>query len=177
MHLEHIVKLLERFPFFSQHLQVYKNLPKVMWCQWWLHWSQRRTCSQRCWLLPPWQYTVPPVSGSVLSMCSWSVTQIQWCSMCGSLQGQQKRLQVREKNFKYNYFLINCCFKAVMWQQDITWVSFHSRAVVQLINLNLVLFYSWLIVFERKGNMKAIRHILKNTTYIYSIFISNLRCI
>lgn len=61
-----------------------------------------------------------------------------------------------------------------MWQQDITWVSFHSRAVVQLINLNLVLFYSWLIVFERKGNMKAIRHILKNTTYIYSIFISDL---
>ena len=44
----------------------------------------------------------------------------------------------------------------------VTWVNFHPGAMIQLINLYLVLFDSGLIVFESKADLNAICHILQH---------------
>ena len=43
-----------------------------------------------------------------------------------------------------------------------TWVNFHPGAMIQLIDLYLVLFDSGLIVFESKLDLNAICHILQH---------------
>ena len=43
-----------------------------------------------------------------------------------------------------------------------TWVNFHPGAMIQLIDLYLVLFDSGLIVFESKLDFNAICHILQH---------------
>ena len=52
-----------------------------------------------------------------------------------------------------------------------TWVNFHPGAMIQLIDLYLVLFDSGLIVFESKADLNAICHILqhkKRNTWIHT---------
>lgn len=44
----------------------------------------------------------------------------------------------------------------------VTWVNFHPGAMVQLIDLYLVLFDSGFIVFESKLDFNAICHILQH---------------